>query len=105
MPQPQAPEEVIARRHRLLSGAAVLLLDEPTNHLDLTTIQVMERALVHFPGAIVVVSHDCFFIDTVATRLLVFEGGGAVRLVEGNWTTWQATASQQTRQPVGSAAR
>jgi ATPase subunit of ABC transporter with duplicated ATPase domains len=73
----------------LLSGAAVLLLDEPTNHLDLTTIQVMERALAHFPGALVVVSHDRFFIDTVATRLLVFDQPGHPRLVEGNYTTWQ----------------
>ncbi|HEU5315875.1 MAG TPA: ABC-F family ATP-binding cassette domain-containing protein [Chloroflexota bacterium] len=84
----------------LLSGAQVLLLDEPTNHLDLTTIQVMERALAHFPGGIVVVSHDRFFIDTVATRLLVFEGAGRTRLVEGTWTTWHA---QQAARPVQSA--
>ncbi len=73
----------------LLSGAAVLVLDEPTNHLDLTSTQVMEQALVHFPGAVVVVSHDRFFLDKVATRLLVFEGEGMVREVSGNWTTWQ----------------
>jgi ATPase subunit of ABC transporter with duplicated ATPase domains len=80
----------VALAECLLSKAPVLLLDEPTNHLDLTTIQVMERALANFPGGLVVVSHDRFFIDTVATRLLVFEGGGEVRLVEGNYTTWQA---------------
>jgi ATP-binding cassette subfamily F protein 3 len=74
----------------LLSGTAVIVLDEPTNHLDLTSTQVMERALVHFPGAIVVVSHDRFFIDKVATRLLVFEGMGRLSEISGNWTIWQA---------------
>jgi ATP-binding cassette subfamily F protein 3 len=75
----------------LLSGAAVIVLDEPTNHLDMTSTQVMERALVNFPGAVVVVSHDRFFIDKVATRLLLFEGQGKTRQVEGNWTIWQAS--------------
>ena len=74
----------------LLSGAPVIVLDEPTNHLDLTSTQVMERALVNFPGAIVVASHDRFFIDKIATRLLVFEGMGRLREVNGNWTIWQA---------------
>lgn len=58
----------VAMAQCLLSGASVLVLDEPTNHLDMTSAQVMERALVHFPGAVVVVSHDRFFIDKVATR-------------------------------------
>jgi ATP-binding cassette subfamily F protein 3 len=62
----------------LLSGAAVILLDEPTNHLDITSTQVMERALTHFPGAVLVVSHDRFFVDKLADRLLVFEGDGVV---------------------------
>jgi len=77
----------------LLSGAQTLVLDEPTNHLDLTSTQVMERALVNFPGAVVVVSHDRFFLDKVATRLLVFEPGGGTREFSGNWTMWQ-TATQ-----------
>jgi ATP-binding cassette subfamily F protein 3 len=77
----------------LLSGAQVLLLDEPTNHLDLPSAQVMERALVHFPGAVIVVSHDRFFLDKVATRLLVFETGGPLREVQGNWTSWQGAQS------------
>jgi ATP-binding cassette subfamily F protein 3 len=80
----------VALAQCLLSGAPVLILDEPTNHLDVTTIQVMERALVHFPGAVVVVSHDRLFIDKIATRLLVFEGSGKTRLFEGNWTMWRA---------------
>jgi ATP-binding cassette subfamily F protein 3 len=57
----------------LLSGAAVIILDEPTNHLDLTSIQVMEQALIHFPGAVVTVSHDRFFIDKIGTKMLVFD--------------------------------
>ncbi|QGQ99275.1 ABC transporter ATP-binding protein [Paenibacillus psychroresistens] len=57
----------------LLSGAAVIILDEPTNHLDLQSIQVMEQALIHFPGAVVTVSHDRFFIDKIATKLLTFD--------------------------------
>jgi energy-dependent translational throttle protein EttA len=62
----------------LLSGASVILLDEPTNHLDIASAQVMERALLHFPGAVVVVSHDRFFIDKVATQVLTFNGEGEV---------------------------
>ena len=77
----------------LLSESQVLILDEPTNHLDLTSTQVMERALVNFPGAILVVSHDRFFLDKVATRLLVFEPGGLVTPFPGNWSQWQTKSS------------
>jgi ATP-binding cassette subfamily F protein 3 len=84
----------VALAQCLLSGAGAILLDEPTNHLDLPSAQVMERALVHFPGAVVVVSHDRFFIDKVATRLLVFAGAGRVREVAGNWTIWQASRNR-----------
>ena len=62
----------VAMAQCLLSGASVLLLDERTNHLDMSSTQVMERALLHFPGAIVVVSHDRFFTEKVANRHLVF---------------------------------
>ena len=75
----------------LLSGAGVIVLDEPTNHLDMPSTRVMERALMYFPGAVVVVSHDRFFIDKVATRMLVFLGRGLVEKVSGNWTIWQAS--------------
>jgi len=81
----------VALAKTLLSGASLVILDEPTNHLDMTSTQVMERALAHFPGAVIVVSHDRFFIDKVATKLLVFEGEGVVTEVNGNWTTWQAS--------------
>jgi ATPase subunit of ABC transporter with duplicated ATPase domains len=84
----------VALAKSLLSGASVIILDEPTNHLDMTSTQVMERALTHFPGAVIVVSHDRFFIDKVATRLLVFEGDGIVREINGNWTMWQAASNE-----------
>jgi ATP-binding cassette subfamily F protein 3 len=74
----------------LLSGASVILLDEPTNHLDMTSTQVMERALACFPGAVIVISHDRFFIDKIANRLIVFEGKGSTRTIYGNWTTWHS---------------
>jgi len=68
----------VALAQCLLSGAAVVILDEPTNHLDMQSTQVMERALAHFPGAVLVVSHDRFFIDKVANRVLRFDGEGDV---------------------------
>jgi ATP-binding cassette subfamily F protein 3 len=75
----------------LLSGASVLVLDEPTNHLDIQSAQIMERALEYFPGAVIVVSHDRFFIDKVATRMLIFTGNGTVRTFDGNWSMYEAS--------------
>jgi len=66
----------VAMAQCLLSGASVLVLDEPTNHLDLSSTQVMEQALLHFPGAVIIVSHDRFFTDKIATRHLVFGVAG-----------------------------
>ena len=66
----------VAMAQCLLSGASVLVLDEPTNHLDLSSTQVMEQALLHFPGAVIIVSHDRFFTDKIATRNLVFGVAG-----------------------------
>ncbi len=65
----------VAMAQCLLSGASVLVLDEPTNHLDMASTQVMERAILHFPGAVIVVSHDRFFAEKIATRTLVFDSG------------------------------
>jgi ATPase subunit of ABC transporter with duplicated ATPase domains len=79
----------------LLSGASVIIMDEPTNHLDIKSVQVIERALIHFPGAIIVVSHDRFFIDNVATRLLVFAGEGRIDEIHGAWTTWQTSLQNE----------
>lgn len=68
--------------------ANLLLLDEPTNDLDIATLQVLEEALVQFPGCALIVSHDRYFLDRVATAMLVFGAGGKVRLVPGNYSAW-----------------
>ncbi|MGB3771092.1 MAG: ABC-F family ATP-binding cassette domain-containing protein [Rhodococcus sp. (in: high G+C Gram-positive bacteria)] len=73
----------VALAQCLLFGAGVIVLDEPTNHLDLPSTQVLERALMAFPGAVVLVSHDRFFVEKVAFRQLAFDGKGGVRQVAG----------------------
>lgn len=73
----------------LTSGPAVLIADEPTNHLDMRSAQIMERALVKFPGAVLTVSHDRFFLDKVAKKLLVFGEDGKVTMSHGSWTANQ----------------
>jgi len=73
----------------LLSGAPAVILDEPTNHLDITTCQVMERALANFPGAVICASHDRFFIDKIATKILVFGPDGKVSEFQGSWSQWK----------------
>ncbi len=77
----------------LTSGPAVVILDEPTNHLDIRSAQIMERALVKFPGAIVAVSHDRFFVDKIASRLLIFEEGGGIKVRGGGWTAYRVGRS------------
>ena len=70
----------------LTSGPAVVILDEPTNHLDMRSSQIMERALVKYPGAVLAVSHDRFFVDKVATKLMVFGEDGNVTVRSGGWS-------------------
>ena len=70
----------VALAQCLMSGAGLIVMDEPTNHLDITATQVMERALVRYPGSVIVVSHDRLFVDKVATRRLVFEEDGRLRM-------------------------
>ena len=67
----------------LLMGGNVLLLDEPTNDLDVDTLRALEEALLAFPGCAVVISHDRWFIDRIATHVLAFEGDSEVRVVRG----------------------
>ena len=68
----------------LSSGGNVLLLDEPTNDLDVDTLRALEDALLGFPGCAVVISHDRWFLDRIATHVLAFEGESVVRWWEGN---------------------
>ncbi len=69
----------------LKSGGNVLLLDEPTNDLDIETLRALEEALLSFPGCAVVISHDRWFLDRIATHILAFEGDSQVVWFEGNY--------------------
>jgi len=74
----------------LKSGGNVLLLDEPTNDLDVDTLRALEDALVSFSGCIVVISHDRWFLDRIATHVLAFEGDSHVEWFEGNYQEYEA---------------
>ncbi|MBS1837945.1 MAG: energy-dependent translational throttle protein EttA [Actinobacteria bacterium] len=73
----------------LRRGGNVLLLDEPTNDLDVDTLRALEDALESFPGCAVVISHDRWFLDRIATHILAFEGDSQVRWFEGNFTEYE----------------
>ncbi len=73
----------------LKSGGNVLLLDEPTNDLDVDTLRALEAGLESFPGCVVVISHDRWFLDRIATHVLAFEGDSQVRFFEGNFTEYE----------------
>jgi ATP-binding cassette ChvD family protein len=71
------------------SGANVLLMDEPTNDLDITTLRALEEALINFAGCAVVISHDRWFLDRIATHIMAFEGDSQVYWYEGNFTEYE----------------
>ena len=73
----------------LKSGGNLLLLDEPTNDLDVDTLRALEAGLESFPGCVVVISHDRWFLDRIATHILAFEGDSQVRWFEGNYTAYE----------------
>ena len=74
----------------LRSGGNVLLLDEPTNDLDVDTLRALEDALLNFAGCAVVISHDRWFLDRIATHILAFEGDSHVEWFEGNYEDYEA---------------
>jgi ATPase subunit of ABC transporter with duplicated ATPase domains len=74
----------------LKSGANVLLLDEPTNDLDVNTLRALEEALEGFAGCAVVISHDRWFLDRIATHIMAFEGDSRVVWFEGNYSEYEA---------------
>ena len=84
----------------LQSGGNVLLLDEPTNDLDVDTLRALEAGLESFPGCVVVISHDRWFLDRIATHILAFEGDSEVRFFQGNVSDYEAFR----RRELGSAA-
>jgi ATP-binding cassette ChvD family protein len=74
----------------LRAGGNLLLLDEPTNDLDVETLRALEDALLEFPGCVVVISHDRWFLDRIATHILAFEGDSEVVWFEGNYADYEA---------------
>jgi ATP-binding cassette subfamily F protein 3 len=76
-------------------GVNVLVLDEPTNHLDLWACDALEQALQEFEGTVIVVSHDRYFLNRVVDLLLVLEGDGRVRVIHGNYDTYELMRAQQ----------
>lgn len=84
----------------LKRGANVLLLDEPTNDLDVETLRALEEALLAFPGSALVISHDRWFLDRIATHILAYEDDGGVVFQEGNFSDYEA----DRRQRLGAAA-
>jgi ATP-binding cassette subfamily F protein uup len=90
----------------LRRGGNLIALDEPTNDLDLPTLAALEQGLMTFPGCALIVSHDRWFLDRVATAILAFEGDGAVTLYEGSYSFWaerrkpiEASEPQPREQP------
>lgn len=73
----------------LKSGGNVLLLDEPTNDLDVETLRALEEAILEYPGCVVVISHDRWFLDRIATHILAFEGDSHVEWFEGNYADYE----------------
>ncbi|MCH2624219.1 MAG: energy-dependent translational throttle protein EttA [Acidimicrobiales bacterium] len=85
----------------LKTGGNVLLLDEPTNDLDVDTLRALEAGLVAFPGCAVVISHDRWFLDRVATHVLAFEGNSQVRWFEGNFSEYEAFRQRELGDDAG----
>lgn len=79
----------------LSSGGNVLLLDEPTNDLDVETLRALEEAILDFPGCVLVISHDRWFLDRIATHILAFEGDSKVNFFTGNFTEYEEDRLRQ----------
>jgi len=82
----------------LMRNPNFLVLDEPTNDLDIVTLQILEEYLQDFPGCVIVVSHDRYFMDKVVDHLLVFKGNGEIKDFPGNYTQYREWAAQQQEQ-------
>ena len=82
----------------LKSGGNLLLLDEPTNDLDVETLRALEEAILEFPGCVVVISHDRWFLDRIATHIIAFEGDSEVYTYEGNYSEYEAHRKQRLGQ-------
>jgi ATP-binding cassette subfamily F protein uup len=87
-----------------LEGANVLVLDEPTNDLDIVTLNILEGLLLSFTGSVLLVTHDRYFLDKVATSILSFEGDGKVVRYEGNFAMYRRLKEQQQAKAAATAA-
>ncbi len=85
----------------LKRGANVLLLDEPTNDLDVETLRALEEGLLNFPGNVIVVSHDRWFLDRLCTHILAFEGNSQVVFHEGNYSDYEADRKKRLGESAG----
>ena len=83
----------------LRGGANLLLLDEPTNDLDIDTLRSLEEGITSFAGSVVVITHDRWFLDRLATHIIAFEGDGYVHVCEGNFDTYEV--NRRERQGMG----
>ena len=83
----------------LMKNPNFLVLDEPTNDLDIQTLQILEEYLADFPGCVIVVSHDRYFMDKVVDHLLVFKGNGVIKDFPGNYTQYRMFADKALRKP------
>ena len=84
----------------LKQGGNFLLLDEPSNDLDVETLRALEEALLDFPGSAMVISHDRWFLDRIATHILSYEDDGSVHFFEGNYTEFE----EDRKKRLGDAA-
>ncbi len=89
----------------LRRGSNVLLLDEPTNDLDVDTLRALEEAIVNYAGCVVVISHDRWFLDRLATHILAFEGDGYVHWCEGNFQAYEQQRAERLGIPPGEVKR
>lgn len=84
----------------LMNNPNFLVLDEPTNDLDIQTLQIFEEYLIDFPGCVIIVSHDRYFMDKVVDHLLVFKGNGIVKDFPGNYTQYREWSSLKSKEDV-----
>lgn len=89
----------------LMRNPNFLVLDEPTNDLDIQTLQILEEYLADFPGCVIIVSHDRYFMDKVVDHLLVFKGGGDVQDFPGNYTQYREWSALKSKDVVKDAKR
>ncbi|OJW21505.1 MAG: ABC transporter [Planctomycetales bacterium 71-10] len=87
------------------TGANLLVMDEPTNHLDIWSCEALERSIREFEGTVLVVSHDRYFLNSVADRILVVAGGGKVKVVEGDYEAYSALVQKEKEAAEKAKAR